>query len=95
MKKQYKYKREHFNTQQEYERFKSRMNEAQKRWLKKSESANPDRRERRLLRQRLYSRYYWYTDGRQSFKEWLVEKYGIFDVKSLTLDELRAVAVKS
>ena len=44
IKKQYKYKREHFNTQQEYERFKARMNKAQKRWLEKSESANPEKR---------------------------------------------------
>ncbi len=93
--KNYKYKREHFNTQQEYEHFKDRMNKAQKRWLKKSESANPEKRERRLLRQRLYSRYYWKTDGRQKFSNWLVEKYGIVDIKALSLEELRAYVCKS
>ena len=95
IKKQYKYKREHFNTQQEYDRFKSRMNKAQKRWLEKSESENPEKRERRLLRQRLYSRYYWQTDGRQSFSYWLLKEYGIDDIKTLSLDELRQKVSKS
>ena len=95
MRKQYKYKREHFNTQQEYERFKARMNKAQKRWLEKSESASPEKREWRLLRQRLYSRYYWHSDGRQTFAEWLVIEYGIADIKALSLDELRQKVSKS
>lgn len=90
--KKYKYKREHFNTQQEYERFKARMNKAQKRWLEKSEFVNPEKRERRLLRQRLYSRYYYYTDGRKKFADWLLEIYGIKDVKRLTIDELKIYA---
>ena len=95
MGKQYKYKREHFATQQEYEHFKNRMNEAQKRWLEKSESGNPEKRERRLLRQRLYSRYYWHTDGRQSFADWLLQECGIVDIKTLSLDELRLKVSKS
>ena len=89
MRKHYKYKREHFDTQQEYDRFKSRINKAQKRWLEKSESLNPEKRERRLLRQCLYSRYYWHSDGRQSFADWLQKEYGISDIKPLSLDELR------
>ena len=95
MRKQYKYKREHFNTQQEYERFKARMNKAQKRWLEKSESARPEKREWRLLRQRLYSRYYCHSDCRQTFAEWLVIEYGIADIKALSLDELREKVSKS
>lgn len=86
---QYKYKREHFNTQQEYDRFKDRQNKAQKRWLKKSESVNPEKRERRLLRQRLYSHFYYYTDGRKKFADWLLEIYGIKDIKCLTIEELK------
>ena len=89
MQKKYKYKREHFASQQEYEHFKSRKNEAQKRWLEKSEFGNQWKRERRLLRQRLYSRYYWHSDGRQTFAEWLVIEYGIEDIKALSLDDLR------
>ena len=95
MRKQYKYKREHFNTKQEYDRFKNRMNKAQKRWLEKSESENPEKRERRLLRQRLYSRYYWHSDGRQSFSDWLLKECGIADIKALSLDELRQKVSKS
>lgn len=95
MKKQYKYKREHFNTQQEYERFKARMNKAQKRWLEKSESASPEKREWRLLRQCLYSRFYYHTDGRMKFADWLVIEYGITDIKALSLDELRQKVSKS
>ena len=93
-KKQYKYKREHFDTQLEYEHFKKRMNEAQKRWLEKSESCNPEKHERRLLRQRLYSRYYCQKDIRQSFSDWLLQECGIVDIKSLSLDELRLKAEK-
>lgn len=89
-----KYKREHFDTQQEYDFFKARMNEAHKRWLEKSESSSPEKREFRLLRQRLYSRYYWHSDGRQSFADWLVVKYGISDINALSLDELRQYASK-
>lgn len=95
IKKQYKYKREHFNTQQEYDRFKARMNKAQKRWLEKSESVNPEKREWRLLRQRLYSLYYWHSDGRQTFAEWLAIEYDIADIKALSLDELRQLVSKS
>ena len=93
--KKYKYKREHFTSQQEYERFKKIKTKAQRRWLEKSESDNPERRERRLLRQRLYSRYYWHTDGRQSFADWLLKEYGIDDIKILSLDELRQKVSKS
>ena len=89
MPKKYKYKRVHFSTQAEYEHFKRRKNEAQKRWLEKSEFGNQWKRERRLLRQRLYSRYYWHSDGRQTFAEWLVIEYGIEDIKALSLDDLR------
>lgn len=95
MRKQYKYKREHFSSQQEYEHFKSRMNEAQKRWLEKSESCNPEKREIRLLRQRLYSRYYCQKKIRQSFADWLLQECGIVDIKSLSLDELRLKVGKS
>lgn len=95
MPKKYKYKREHFSTQAEYEHFKIRKNEAQKRWLEKSESESPEKREWRLLRQRLYSRYYWQSDGRQTFAEWLVIEYGIEDIKALSLDDLRQKVSKS
>ena len=94
MHKKYKYKREHFASQQEYEHFKNRKNEAQKRWLEKSESVNQEKRERRLLRQRLYSRYYWHSDGRQTFAEWLIIEYGIADIKALSLNELRQKVMK-
>lgn len=92
--KKYKYKREHFASQQEYERFKDRMNKAQKRWLEKSDSASPEKREWRLLRQRLYSRYYWHSDGRQTFSEWIFIEYGISDIKTISLDELRQLVNK-
>lgn len=95
MRKKYKYKREHFDTQQEYDNFKNRMSKAQKRWLEKSEADNPEKRERRLLRQRLYSRYYWHTDGRQSFADWLLEKYAINDIRQVSLEDLREYASKS
>lgn len=95
MKRQYKYKREHFATQAEYEHFKKRMTDAQKKWLKKREDVNPEFRERRLLRQRLYSRYYWRTNGRQSFADWLREKYSICNLRLVSIDDLRALASKS
>ena len=95
MKKKYKYKREHFNTQQEFDRFRNRMNVAQKRWREKAEAANPNKRELRLLRQRLYSRFYYHTEGRKKFSDWLFETYGITDIKSLTIDELKVYASKS
>ena len=95
MGKKYKYKREHFDTQQEYERFKNRRNRDQKRWLEKSELSNPEKRERRILRQRLYSRYYWHMNGLQSFAEWLSKEYGITDINTISLEDLRVFAVKS
>ena len=93
-KKSPKYKREHFDTQQEYERYRNRKNEAFKRWLKKSELKNPKKKERRILRQRLYGRYYSKTDGRQTFPNWLLETYGISDIKTIPLADLRVLASK-
>lgn len=92
MAKAYKYKREHFSSQEEYERFRKRMTSAYKRWLNKHESKDPLFREFRLLRQRLYSRYYWHSDGRLSFKDWLKDKYAIEDIKNVPIDVLRDIA---
>ena len=90
--KKYKYKREHFDTQEQYDRFKSNRSRWQLTWLRKHEEADPEYKERRLLRQRLYSRYYWHGDGRQSFPDWLKEQYDIEDIKAIPLERLREVA---
>jgi len=94
-KKQNKYKREHFDSQDDFLHFRRRCAEAQKKWLQKSEQENPEKRERRILRQRLYSRYYWHSDGRQTFAGWLLEKYSIEDIKQVSLSDLRSCASKS
>ena len=78
--RKYKYKREHFETQEEYNRFRYNRTKWQKEWLARSEKENPERRERRLLRQRFYSRYYYHTDCSMSFGQWLLETYGIEDL---------------
>lgn len=93
--KQYKYKREHFDSQDAFLHFRRRCADAQKKWLRKSEQDNPEKRERRILRQRLYSRYYWHSDGRQTFADWLMEKYSIEDIKEVSMDYLRSCASKS
>ena len=93
--KKYKYKREHFNTEEEYAHFRKRATAGYKKWLNKHEETHPEYRERRILRQRLYSRYYWHTDGRQSFAQWLLEKYGITDIKEVKIEDLRVIARKS
>ncbi|MBQ7470889.1 MAG: hypothetical protein IJS97_00470 [Prevotella sp.] len=88
----HKYKREHFDTQEEYDHFKSVRTKAMKRWYAKRDEKDPEFRERRILRQRLYSRYYWHGDGRQSFPDWLKEQYDIEDIKAIPLERLREVA---
>lgn len=90
----FKYKRDHFATQEEFERFKMRRTKAQKRWLEKSENLHPEKRKRRLLRQRLYSYYYSHTDGRQPFADWVVEKFGNVDLKNMPLDDLKDLVDK-
>lgn len=90
MKKQYKYKREHFDTQEGYEHFKKVRTEAQKRWIAKHDN-DPEFKERRILRQRLYSRYYWHS-SRQTFAEWLLEKHGIECIKTIPIERLREIA---
>lgn len=93
--KKYKYKREHFDTQEQYERFRAIRAKSQKKWLKKFEQDNPEHRERRLLRQRLYSRYYWCTDGRKTFKEWLQEMFYFDDINAVSTERLKALVSKS
>lgn len=93
--KQYKYKREHFATQEEFLHYRERKARTQKKWLTKSEQQHPERRERRILRQRLYSRYYWRSDGRQSFADWLLKNYEIADISMVSLDDLRVCTSKS
>ena len=88
-----KYKRDHFDTQEEYDRFRNKHTKWQKSWLDKFEKSNPEHRERRLLRQRLYSRYY-HTDSRLSFKEWLKEIFYIDNIKTISLERLRVAAKK-
>lgn len=95
MKKQYKYKREHFDSQDAFLHFRRRCADAQKKWLARSEQDNPEKHERRILRQRLYSRYYWHSDGRQTFADWLLEKYSIHDIKEVPIEDLRVYASKS
>lgn len=95
MEKFYKYKREHFSTQEEFERFKSRTCRAVKKWLFKTESANPEKKERRILRQRLYSRYYIRCSCNQSFREWIKDVYGVEDIRTVSIEILRAIAGKS
>ena len=90
-----KYKREHFNSNEEYQHFRKRTTRNFRKWLDKHEEENPEHRERRILRQRLYSRYYWHTDGHQRFAEWLNEKYGIEDIRKLSIEDLRVYASKS
>ncbi len=93
--KKYKYKREHFSSQEEFERFKKGRTEAMKKWIRKRDSASTEFHERRILRQRIYSRYYWHSDGRQSFADWLLQKYGIEDIKKVSLEDLRVIGKKS
>lgn len=95
MMKKYKYKRDHFDNQEQFDNYRKRQAKAQNRWLKKAEELNPERRERRLLKQRLYSRYHHHTDCRQSFAEWLKEVFHIEDIKSVTLERLRRIVSKS
>ena len=92
--KKYKYKREHFNSQEEYDHFRQNRTRWQKKWLEKFEKANPEHKERRLIRQRLYSKYY-HSDSRESFTEWLKKNYGITDIKTIPLDNLRGKVSKS
>lgn len=94
MKKRYKYKRSHFSSDEEYERFRIRSVKAQKRWLKKREDSDPEYRERRILRQRLYSRYYYTTDCRVTFRDWLEEEHGISDISRIQIGDLREIAQK-
>ena len=94
-KKKYKYKREHFSTSEEYADYRKRATAYYRKWLDKHESENPEHRERRILRQRLYSRYYWHGDGRQTFAEWLMEKFSITDIREVSIEALRVYASKS
>lgn len=89
--KKYKYKREHFESDEAFERFRKRQAKAQLSWLKKYEETNPEHREKRLLRQRLYSRYYNQSNFRQSFAEWLKEQYRIEDMRMTSVGRLRAI----
>lgn len=90
--KKYKYKREHFDTQEQYDRFKSNRSRWQLTWLRKHEEADPEYKERRLLRQRLYSRYYWRSDGRETFADWLSKTCAIEDIITIPIERLREVA---
>ena len=90
--KKYKYKREHFSCTGKYLRFKERVAVAQKKWVSHSEENNPEKRERRLLRQKLYSRYYRNTNVRKTFVEWLHENFGISNVMTMPLEDLRIIA---
>lgn len=92
--KKYKYKREHFDTQEQFDRYRERQARSQKKWLRKYEELNPEHRERRLLRQRLYSRYHHHTDLRQGFAEWLKKTYDIDDIKSVTAERLKSIVSK-
>ena len=87
--KKYKYKREHFGTQEQFDRYRKRQAKAQKAWLNKVEEANPEHKERRLLRQRLYRHYHYYTDCRQSFVDWLKDVCHIDSLKDIQIDLLR------
>ena len=93
--KKYKYKREHFASQADFDRFRENRTNWAKKWLRKHEEANPEHRERRLLRQCLYSRYHYNTDCRQSFNDWLKEAYGIEDIRAVPIEQLRAKVSKS
>lgn len=95
MAKKYKYKREHFDTNEEYASFRKRATAGYKKWLEKHEKEHPEYKERRILRQRLYSRYYWHGDGRQTFAQWLEENLGIEDIRVVPLEDLRVIASKS
>lgn len=95
MSKKYKYKREHFENQWQFECFRDMRCKAQKRWLKNKELSDPEYRERRLIRQRLYSRYHYHTDCRKEFSLWLLENYCIECFKTTSLDYLRKIAGKS
>lgn len=86
-----KYKREHFDSHEEYDRFRGKRTQWQKKWLNKFEEANPEHRERRLLRCRLYDYYYRHTDYKQSFADWLKENLHVDDLKSVALERLRVL----
>ena len=86
----YKYKREHFATQEEDDRFLEKHAAAVKRWYHKE---SPERKERRLLRQRLYSRWYNSTDFKESFRDYLIS-VGIDDINTEPISRLRHFAKK-
>lgn len=93
--KKFKYKREHFDTQEQYDAFKRRNTKSRKTWLNKRELLNPELRERRIIRQRLYSLYYNHTDFKTSFRDWLKEEYDIDDINAIGIELLRAKVSKS
>lgn len=92
MRIKFKYKREHFETQEQFDSYRDRQNQSQKKWLKKHEQSYPEHRERRLLKQRLYSRYHYHTDCRQSFREWLKETFYVEDITEVPIEKLRTLA---
>ena len=93
--KKFKYKREHVDTQEQYDAFKRSNTKSRKAWLEKHELLNPEHRERRIIRQRLYSRYYNHTDFKISFRDWLKEEYDIDDINAIGIELLRAKVSKS
>lgn len=90
MKKKYKTKREHFDSQKEFDYYRSKRSFWQKTWLDKYELTHPEHRERRLIRARLYRRYY-NSDCRKTFHEWLAEKYQIDNIKEADIEYLRSL----
>jgi len=92
-KKKYKYKREDFETQAQFDAFRQRSAQAKLRWLEKCEKLNPEHRERRLLWQRLYSRYYYRHTNEMTFQDFLKTEYGIEDRSKITVEELRRIMV--
>lgn len=89
MKRKYKYKREHFDSQEGYEKYSAMQSESHKRYyLKHKDEEDPVHREKRLLRQRIYNRWYFGTDMSKSFEEFL-QDYGITDLGTMSVEQLR------
>jgi len=88
-----RYKPEHFKNWESFLRYRKNHNNAQKKWIQRVESKNAEKRERRILRQRLYGRYYSspFAD-KMSFKQYLLDVYGIKDIASVQIEELRSIS---
>ncbi len=87
-----KYKREDFSSQEDFLKYRRLSSMYKMRWLNKREETDEEHREFRILRQRLYGRYYYQCSEKISFAEYLHKYYGVEDIRTISLERLRKVA---